>query len=363
MGGTTNDFHRIVIQDIPLIDVRAPVEFAAGAFPNAVNKPLMNDEERRLVGICYKEHGQHAAIQLGHELVCGVVKQERIAAWKSFIENHPSALIYCFRGGLRSQLSQAWTEQAVGRGIQRLEGGYKAFRTYLINHLDPGWLKSIPLVLGGRTGSGKTLLLQRLGNVVDLEAIANHRGSSFGRFIEPQPTQINFENRLAWTLIQHEHIGHKLMVVEDEGRHVGSRYLPQPLVEHYAGGDVVLLETPLVERVQITFDEYVRAAQAKFVDAFGDEGLFQWLEDIRGSMYRIRKRLGGERLKRVNQLLDQAYEVQQETGGSEAHKHWVELLLVEYYDPMYDFQLEKKKEKIIFRGSADEVLEYLKSKD
>ena len=359
MGKTTNDFYRIVVEDIPLIDVRAPVEFSAGAFPNAVNLPLMNDEERRRVGICYKEKGQDEAIALGHQLVCGKIKEARVAAWKAFIDEHPSAFIYCFRGGLRSKLSQEWTEEVIGRGILRLEGGYKAFRHYLMEHLEPSWLKSIPLVVGGRTGSGKTLLLQRLENVIDLEALANHRGSSFGRFINPQPTQIDFENALAWALIQHEDSGHNLMVVEDEGRHVGCRYIPRPLVEHFSGANVVQLETPLAERVQITYDEYVTSAQRLFAETYGDDGLAQWLEDIRGSVQRIRKRLGGERLKRVLQLLREAYDHQLSTADAEQHKSWVELLLVEYYDPMYDYQLERKKKKIVFRGSADEVMEYI----
>ncbi|MDF7826227.1 tRNA 2-selenouridine(34) synthase MnmH [Pontiellaceae bacterium B12227] len=360
MGKTTKDFHRIVVEDVPLIDVRAPVEFSAGAFPNAVNLPLMNDEERHLVGIRYKQQGQESAIALGHELVSGGVKEARIAAWQQFINENPSALIYCFRGGMRSQLSQDWASAAVGREVQRLEGGYKAFRTYLMEHLEPGWLNSRPLVVGGRTGSGKTLLLHRLNNVVDLEAIANHRGSSFGRFINPQPTQINFENNLAWALIQHEAATHPLMVVEDEGRHVGSRYLPKPLVEYFAAADVIQLETPLIERVQITFDEYVTAAQASFSAVYGDDGLFQWLEDIRGSLSRIRKRLGGERFKRINQLLQKAYDHQLETDESSVHKRWIEVLLIEYYDPMYDYQLENKKQKIVFHGGADEVLKYIK---
>lgn len=363
MAKTTNDFYRIVVEDVPLIDVRAPVEFSAGAFPTSVNLPLMNDEERHRVGIRYKEKGQDSAIELGHELVSGAVKEERIAAWKQFIELNPETLIYCFRGGLRSRLSQEWASEAVGREILRLEGGYKAFRTYLMNHLEPSWLKSVPLVVGGRTGSGKTLLLQQLKNVVDLEAIANHRGSSFGRFIQPQPTQINFENNLAWSMIQHEHADHSLMVVEDEGRHIGCRYIPRPLVQHFAGADVIQLETPLIERVRITFDEYVASAQQLFTDAYGNEGLSEWLEDIRGSIARIRKRLGGERFKRVNQLLDDAYRYQLETGDSAGHELWVKLLLVEYYDPMYDYQLEQKQQKIVFRGDADEVLEYITSRN
>jgi tRNA 2-selenouridine synthase len=363
MDKTTSDFHRLVVDNVPLIDVRAPVEFAAGAFPTAVNLPLMNDEERRLVGIRYKEQGQTAAIALGHELVCGAVKDERVGAWKRYLEENPTALIYCFRGGLRSQLSQEWAEAAVGREIPRLEGGYKAFRNYLINHLEPGWLKSMPLVLGGRTGAGKTLLLQRLENAIDFEALANHRGSSFGRFLQPQPTQINFENALAWALIHHEAAGHALTVVEDEGRNIGSRYVPTALMEHFAMADVVLLETPLAERIRITFAEYVTAAQSRFSEAFGPDGPERWLADLQESVARIRKRLGGERFKRVNQLLLAAHQHQRETGDPAAHQQWIELLLVEYYDPMYDYQLASKKQQIAFRGDADDVIDYIAKRD
>lgn len=360
---TTNNFRRLVVENVPLIDVRAPVEFAAGAFPMAVNLPLMNDEERRLVGICYKEQGQAAAIALGHKLVCGSVKDERVAAWATFMQQHPEALIYCFRGGLRSQLSQEWAEQAVGRDIPRLEGGYKAFRTYLMEQLDPQLISSTPIVVGGRTGSGKTLLIRDLENVVDLEGIANHRGSSFGRQISAQPTQIDFENRLAWALIQHRSAGHRHMILEDEGRHVGRLYLPSPLSAHFEQASIVHLEISLEERVQITFDEYVTGAQSAFADEFGETGLFQWLEDLQGSLQRIRKRLGGERSKRVSQSMQSAFDHQQATGDTSAHKQWVELLLCEYYDPMYDYQLEQKKQKIVFRGDAAAVRDYLTELD
>ncbi len=359
MNKVTDNFHRLVVENIPLIDVRAPVEFAAGAFPTAVNLPLMNDEDRRLVGICYKEKGQAAAIALGHKLVCGSIKEERIFAWTDFIQQHPDALIYCFRGGLRSQLSQEWAELAVGREIPRLEGGYKAFRTYLMEQLDPQLISSTPIIVGGRTGSGKTLLIRDLENVVDLEAIANHRGSSFGRQISAQPTQIDFENRLAWALIQHRSAEHRHMILEDEGKHVGRLYLPRPLSAHFEKAPLVHLEISLDERIQITFDEYVTAAQATFADELGSPGLFQWLEDLKESLLRIRKRLGGERLKRVGQLMQSAFDHQQSTGDASAHKQWVGVLLREYYDPMYDYQLEQKKQKIVFHGDADAVRDYL----
>lgn len=358
MSKTTANFHRLVIDNVPLIDVRAPVEFSAGAFPTAVNLPLMNDEERHQVGICYKQNGQAAAIKLGHRLVCGPVKTERITAWKSFIETHPDAQIYCFRGGMRSQLSQDWAEQAIGREIPRLAGGYKAFRNYLIEQLEPH-ITSTPIILGGRTGSGKTLLLHRLRNAVDLEAIANHRGSSFGRFITAQPTQINFENQLAWALIQHRAAGHRHMIIEDEGRHVGRCYLPARLVDHFANAPIVLLEVAMERRVQITLDEYVTDAQANFTNAYGADGMNQWIDAMHDSLLRIRKRLGGERLKRVTQLLQTAFDHQVATGDTSTHSLWIELLLREYYDPMYDYQLEQKKEQLIFRGNEEAVRDFL----
>ncbi len=346
---TTNDFEGMVLGSVPLMDVRAPVEFADGAFPTAVNLPLMNDEERRLVGICYKQKGNAEAVKLGHELVSGEVKAARVAAWVAFLECHPDALLYCFRGGMRSQIAQQWIFEATGKKVQRLEGGYKAFRRYLMDHLEPATLQSTPLILGGRTGVGKTILLQRLENAVDLEAIANHRGSSFGRFTSPQPTPINFENRLAWAFIKHNAAGFSHMVLEDEGRNVGDRYLPPPLVEHFKQADVVVLERSLEERVQITFEEYVVAAQADYQVLYGEEeGLVQWLEQMDNNLFRIRKRLGGLRYQQIKQLLHEG-----------RHREWIEQLLRDYYDPMYDYQLEGKRSNIVFRGGESEVMDYL----
>jgi len=362
MGGTVKDFYRLVVEDVPLIDVRAPAEFAAGAFPTAVNLPLMNDEERHRVGICYKQAGQDAAIALGHMLVCGEIKERRIAAWEKFVREHPNACIYCSRGGLRSRLSQEWVEAAVGHEVPRLEGGFKAFRQYLIARMNPDWLKSVPLVLGGRTGSGKTRLLRALDDAIDLEGLARHRGSAFGHFIKPQPTQIDFENNLVWRLIQHEAAGKSLIVVEDEGRHIGSRNIPSPLAGYFFGGEVVLLETPLEERVQNILDEYVTSDQKQYAEAFGEDALFQWLEHMRGNISKIRKRLGNERMQRVLRLLNDAFERQVSSNDVSAHAAWIRLLLTEYYDPMYDYQIEQKRQNIVFRGGAKEVLEYIRNR-
>ena len=158
----TEDFRRIVLENRPLIDVRAPVEFNKGAFPTAVNLPLMTDEERHLIGIRYKEKGNASAVQLGKELV-GPVKQERVDAWKTFIKAHPNAYLYCFRGGQRSQISQAWVQEA-GIIIPRLKGGYKAFRSFLMAESERIAREANTLIVGGRTGSGKTRLIHKCEN-------------------------------------------------------------------------------------------------------------------------------------------------------------------------------------------------------
>ena len=125
---------RIFTDDLPLLDVRAEVEFAKGAFPNSVNIPLLDDEQRRLVGTCYKEEGPKAAFDLGVELITPF-KDQRIAAWKRFSEANPTGYLYCFRGGSRSQISQAGLKEA-GVDYPLVDGGYKRMRQFLIDELE-----------------------------------------------------------------------------------------------------------------------------------------------------------------------------------------------------------------------------------
>jgi len=362
MASTSDDFERIVIQEIPLIDVRAPIEFKKGAFLNAVNLPLMNDEERHLIGIQYKEEGNEEAVKLGYQLISGEKRQARVDAWSSHLNKYPNSMIYCFRGGMRSSISQEWIYEATGREVARLEGGYKAFRNYLISKLSPSEQNSTPILLGGNTGSGKTLLLKKLENFIDLEGIANHRGSSFGRHVTPQPTQINFENNLAYALIQHKHKAYRYMILEDESPNIGRCYIPQPLFEYFNSGLFVLINLPVEERVNITMNEYVIQSQANHLELFGEEqGLLEWSNYIRDSINRVKKRLGGDLYKRIMDSFELAYKEQMLSGNNTMHKNWIETLLKEYYDPMYEYQIEKNPRKIIFTGNAEEVLAYFKT--
>jgi len=357
----SDDFKSIVLKHTPLIDVRAPVEFAKGAFPHSVNLPLMSDEERHLVGIRYKEKGNDEATKLGHTLVGGPVKASRVKAWRDFIATHPDAMLYCFRGGQRSQIAQQWLAES-GTAITRLKGGYKAFRRYLIEETERSVERFDPIILGGRTGSGKTILLQELENAIDLEALANHRGSSFGRHITPQPSQIDFENALAYALIEQLERGFRYLVFEDEGKNIGKDYLPDRFADYLSGAPLVILETAMEERVEITFREYVSSAQERYRHSGLSDPIGEWKKDVESAMARIEKRLGSLRYRRLVDIFESAVDQQLQNGSLDSHKEWAAYLLKEYYDPMYDYQIRKRADLIVFRGEYDEVLAYLRRK-
>lgn len=363
MHNTFNDFKQIVLEDIPLLDVRAPIEYEKGAFKHSMNLPILTNEERHIIGICYKEEGNASATELGYRLVSGSVKEARLASWVHFFQENPKGMLYCFRGGSRSRIAQEWICEALGREVLRLEGGYKAFRNYLLEALEPTQQTSHPIILGGCTGSGKTHILKQLPHAIDLEGLANHRGSSFGRHRTPQPTQITFENDLAYALIRHQAAGHAYMILEDEGRHVGQNFIPKDLASYFASGDLVVVEVPLEERMRITLKEYVIDAQAEYLEtaATTDEGLKAWHTYISDSMKRLKKRLGGDRYVAVSAMVDHAFSHQLATGSYDAHLDWIAVFLRDYYDPMYRYQLEQTTKKIVFQGDTDEVLAYLRS--
>lgn len=352
----SSDFESIVLNNTRLIDVRAPVEYEKGAFPNSVNLPLLNDEERRLIGIRYKEEGNAKAVELGRELLGGAKQEERTQAWLDFMAANPNAMLYCFRGGQRSAISQEWIHDN-GKEITRLKGGYKAFRNYLMSQTEASIDRFKPIILGGRTGSGKTILLKKIANAIDLEGIANHRGSAFGRKITAQPAQIDFENRLAYELIQKLDQGFEHLVFEDEGKNVGSLYLPKVFSHYLSQAPRVILETPMQARVETTLKEYVIDAQKMYLSK--DDPLDAWKEAMQNSIDRIKKRIGSERHKTVCTVFENALDEQVRSGSIDAYRELVELLLREYYDPMYDYQIQERSSQIAFRGSDDEVLAYL----
>ena len=354
----TDDFLSIFLNDSPLMDVRAPVEFARGSFPGAVNAPLMNDDERHEVGICYKEKGQDAAIELGHQLVSGAVKDERVATWQRFVADHPDGYLFCFRGGLRSRLTQQWIQQA-NLDYPLIKGGYKALRRFLIDQLEARIEASDFRVLSGRTGTGKTRVLKQLPNPVDLEGLANHRGSSFGREVTPQPTQIDFENRLSVALLKAHHSVGGPVYIEDESRLVGRCALPHSLRDRIAEAPLLVLEQPMEERIRIIREDYVIKMAADYAELDGPEAGWSSFEDyLLSALDRIRKRLGGERHQSLRRLMEDALKAQQATGNVNGHDVWIQALLEEYYDPMYDYQLERKAGRILTRGGPETICDW-----
>ncbi|WP_210395214.1 tRNA 2-selenouridine(34) synthase MnmH [Motiliproteus sediminis] len=357
----TRDYEQLFLHDLPLMDTRAPVEFAQGAFPSAHSLPLMSDDERAQVGTCYKRHGQEAAIRLGHQLVQGETKAARLAAWKAFVAAHPEGYLYCFRGGLRSHTVQRWLADE-GIDYPLVEGGYKAMRRYLIGVIEQQAAERPLLILGGRTGTGKTKVIDRVDACIDLEGLAHHRGSSFGRRVREQPTQIGFENALAVALLKQRQAVHGALMLEDESRLIGRLSLPLELHQAMLRSPLVLLEVPFETRVDTVLEDYVVDLCAEYVGAFGEEeGRRRYADYMLASLDRIRKRLGGERHGEIAALMAAALEAQMSHGDLSLHRVWIERLLAQYYDPMYDYQLGKKLDRVVFRGDRDAICDWFEN--
>lgn len=354
----STDYRQIFLQDLPLIDTRAPIEFAKGSFPSAVNLPLMTDSERQKVGTCYKQQGQQAAIELGHKLVSGQIKQQRVQAWVEFARANPHGLLYCFRGGLRSQISQQWLKEA-GVDYPRVAGGYKALRTFLLETLQAAVDECSFVLVDGLTGTGKTDVLLQLPNALDLEGHANHRGSSFGKHATAQPSQIDFENRIAIDLLKKREQSINHFVLENEARIVGSCSLPFELHQRMQTAPIVLLHDSFENRVERILRDYVLGLRQEFRELHGDEqGDAMFVTRMTDSMARIRKRLGGALYQELAQILEQALQQQLSSGDTSLHRDWIIRLLRDYYDPMYHFQHDKVKERVICSGDKAQLLEF-----
>lgn len=345
----------LLTANTPLLDVRAPAEFLHGAFPSSKNMPLLNDHERASVGKLYKSGGQQAAIDYGHKLVHGNLKEARIAGWVAYIRQHPDAVLYCFRGGLRSQIAQQWLAEA-GITIPRVEGGYKRMRRVLITTTDTIAAQSQILIVGGKTGSGKTHLINALKNSVDLEGLANHRGSAFGPRVNRQPTQINFENALAIALMQVHRESAMHLFLEDESRAIGSLSLPTSVHGKMLQSPIALLEEPLEQRVNTILQDYIVSNYREFAAENAATAHTRFSDYLLTSLGKIRRRLGGENHDHLQKIMESALAAGE--AGLEAHAEWIEQLLVKYYDPMYEYQLGKKSSRVMFRGSREELLRW-----
>jgi tRNA 2-selenouridine synthase len=326
----------------PVIDVRSPSEFLHAHIPSAYNLPLFNDEERKIVGTAYKQQNRQQAIKVGldyfgtkmrkmvEEVESLIVNGRSVAETKRDTNNEHRTtnivLIHCWRGGMRSA-ALAWLLDLCGYKVYTLTGGYKAFRNWVLQQFDKAYKFKI---LGGYTGSGKTVLLQelqRIGNaVINLEALANHKGSAFGAIGEkPQPSQEMFENLLAIELSIKATLEGKNMEgalwLEDESQRIGKVNIPKVIWNTMRSSPVYFIDIPFKERLDYLVRTYGILNKENLID----------------SIMRIQKKLGGLETKNtIHYLLENNIEA----GFS---------LLLKYYDKCYTKGLYN-------RSNAEELL-------
>jgi len=353
--GDTDDYRGLFLDDVPMMDMRSPAEFAHGAFPSATSLPLMTDDERARVGICYKESGQQAAIELGHQLVAGEPKARRLAQWCDFARRHPGGYVYCFRGGLRSRTVQQWLHDE-GIDYPLVRGGYKAMRRFLIDELQRSLEQARLVLVSGKTGTGKTRVISRLPRCVDLEGLANHRGSTFGQLPEPQPSQIDFENAISIALMKLQVGEEKRVFLEDEGRLIGRLFLPDPLRERMKDAPMLVVEQSVEQRIDVVIEDYVLDLGRRYALLYGDEGPRRHAARLLDDLSRIRKRLGFRRCGLISEQMAEAFAEQQRSGQLSGHRQWIAALLEQYYDPMYEYQLSQRAGAQLFRGDRDAVV-------
>ncbi len=298
---------------IPVVDVRSPLEFGHAHIPGAVSIPLFDNEQRADVGTIYTRVGKVQAVQKGLEYVGPKLKgfTEQALALGS-----EEVLVYCFRGGMRSG-SMSWLFETVGLKTFRLDGGYKAYR----NHVLEAFVKNyILVVLGGCTGSGKTDILKTIAGkgyqVLDLEGLANHKGSAFGALGEqPQPTNEMFEH-LVFNILR-KFDPSRPVFVEDESANIGRVFVPRSLYMQMAQASFVEVQTDYSVRLQ------------RILDVYGSVPAQQ----IAPNILKIEKRMGREKCMK-------AYEACMEGDIVLAAK-----MCLEYYDRLYLSQLDKRRKQ------------------
>jgi tRNA 2-selenouridine synthase len=296
------------------IDARSESEFLKGHLPGAVNVPLLNNEERKEIGTVYKKQGRSAAVKLGLALV-GPKMAELYSTYEALSKEKP-LLFYCWRGGLRSLISSTLFHWS-GQKVYRLNGGYKSYRNWAQEQFQKPYKY---VVLSGATGSGKTEILHMLSNegvqMIDLEGLANHKGSAFGGLGKPaQPTTEAFENLLAEELSKLSI--DKPVVFENESRLIGTCFLPQTIWDGIQSGPIVQLEVPFETRLERLSHEY---------GGFSNDLLIE-------KIHAISKKLGGQHAKSaIDDILNN------NTKG------WITAVLV-YYDKTYAYSADKNKER------------------
>jgi tRNA 2-selenouridine synthase len=314
-----------------IIDVRSPGEYVHAHIPNAFSLPLFTDEERAAIGTTYKQESREAAIKLGLPFF-GTKMQDMIEQVEGWVKHYektnsikPTILVHCWRGGMRSA-AVAWLLDLYGFKTEQLTGGYKAYRNWVLAQFEKNYSMK---VLGGYTGSGKTEILLQLQKsklpAIDLEGLANHKGSAFGALGQnEQATQEQFENNLAGALFT-TCAAHPYFWIEDESQRIGTNMLPIAFFKSMRNSVCYFIDIPFASRLQFIVQAYGRFAVA----------------DLIAATLRIQKRLGGLETKTaVNYLVENNIEA-------------AFSILLKYYDKVYQKNIETaaipkfKTEKIV----------------
>lgn len=305
-------------QNLSIIDVRSPAEFLQGHIPRAYNLPIFDDTERKIVGTLYKNSGREASVLYGLEIV-----GPKMAGFVKELRKHVKSrdiLVHCWRGGMRSQ-GMAWLFEIAGFNVFVLEGGYKSYRRFIRQQLNEPYKL---IILGGYTGSGKSEVLRQLKKqgeqVLDLEAIAHHKGSAFGDLgQEKQPTNEQYENDVYHSLKQFNRI--KPIWVEDESRSIGTVSVPDPFLYQMKQSPLIFMDVERKYRVPKLVKDY----------AMFDAGLLE------KAIMKISEKLGGLNTKLALEALER-----------KDFALAIELVL-DYYDKAYLTGMEKRNQSSVFK--------------
>ncbi|MCD6187484.1 MAG: tRNA 2-selenouridine(34) synthase MnmH [Desulfuromusa sp.] len=305
-----------------IIDVRTPAEFAEVTIPGAVNVPIFSNEERIEIGTVFKQQGKRDARKLGVKLVAPNIPMlmDRVEELR---EGYPGpVIVFCWRGGMRSLAMTSFMNLA-GIPARQLLGGHKGFRRKILDYFEQQQWPPV-FVLRGLTGTGKTRVLQQLAKmdypVVDLEGLANHRGSAFGALgLEPQPSQKKFE-ALLWARLE-ELKESPYLVTEGESLHIGRVLVPKTFHQAMQIQPSLWITASLEVRTQIILEDYPALDQLK--------------EQFEKPINALKERLGGKVVAEFLDLLDSG--------------QWDKLvreLMVRYYDPLYLHTLPEQRVEI-----------------
>ncbi|MDK2799117.1 MAG: tRNA 2-selenouridine synthase [Clostridiales bacterium] len=295
------------------VDVRTPNEYLDGTIPNAINVPIYNNEERALIGYMYTKVSKWQAKEKGLE-IASTKLYDIYKTIRSASANFKGVVIFCWRGGMRSG-SIVTILNLMGLGnVYQLEGGYKGYRRFILKEFDR-WKSNIRfIVLRGNTGVGKTLLLDQLAEnnlpVLNLERLANHRGSVFGSIgLDKQPTQKNFEAFIYDTVMP---VQNKLIFIESESGKIGSLFVPTFITEKIVNGIHVHVTCNQEIRIQRLLDEYLNAEKHQSIN-----NIFNVLPLLK------------------KYISNTTYATLYEYLANKDFKNAAALLLEQYYDPMY----------------------------